>query len=252
MCTVNVDAACVVPAGTVTGPQVSTPAVIAQLPFQPAPARRSTRTDPHSVGSVSVQRHAVRVPNAVVPDGQREPDRTRPRSLRSVRRLQDVNRRRRHTRRGRSLSEPSLVVVTLPVLSITPVSGQTPPSSSRGRRGDVHRERRASLASSRPAPSPGHKSAPAVIGRARSNRHPGPRSTRSDQRSSATCPAGHTVRVPDPSLRRHVNPMATRIHLHASRSSRCGSPGSTVTGSLSAEVGRSVVQGVALSTAQPR
>src|SRR5438128_6840135 len=37
MCTVNVEAACVVPAGTVTGPQVSLPAAIAQLPFQPAP-----------------------------------------------------------------------------------------------------------------------------------------------------------------------------------------------------------------------
>src|SRR4051794_892207 len=37
MCTVNVLAACVVPAGTVTGPQFSVPAVIAQLEAQPAP-----------------------------------------------------------------------------------------------------------------------------------------------------------------------------------------------------------------------
>src|SRR5437764_4601797 len=37
MCTVNVDAACVVPAGTVTGPQVSTPNAIVQVLLQPAP-----------------------------------------------------------------------------------------------------------------------------------------------------------------------------------------------------------------------
>src|SRR5579871_3334043 len=37
MCTVNVLAACVVPAGTVTGPQLSVPAAIAQPLFQPAP-----------------------------------------------------------------------------------------------------------------------------------------------------------------------------------------------------------------------
>src|SRR4029079_1732412 len=37
MCTVNIEAAWVVPAGTVTGPQERTPAVIAQVLFQPAP-----------------------------------------------------------------------------------------------------------------------------------------------------------------------------------------------------------------------
>src|SRR5690348_9195775 len=37
MCTVNVDAACVVPAGTVTGPHERTPATIEQLPPKPAP-----------------------------------------------------------------------------------------------------------------------------------------------------------------------------------------------------------------------
>src|SRR5690242_12736002 len=37
MCTVNVLAACVVPCGTVTGPQVRTPVAIAHVPPQPAP-----------------------------------------------------------------------------------------------------------------------------------------------------------------------------------------------------------------------
>ena len=55
MCTVNVEAACVVPAGTVTGPQVSTPAVIAQLPFQPAPCEAIDQDRPAFVGSVSVK-----------------------------------------------------------------------------------------------------------------------------------------------------------------------------------------------------
>ncbi len=37
MCTVNVLAAWVVPAGTVTGPQFNTPVVMAHVPAQPAP-----------------------------------------------------------------------------------------------------------------------------------------------------------------------------------------------------------------------
>src|SRR5204863_48742 len=55
MCTVNVDAACVVPAGTVTGPQVSTPNAIAQVLFQPAPCPPETidQDRPAFVGSVS-------------------------------------------------------------------------------------------------------------------------------------------------------------------------------------------------------
>ena len=55
MCTVNVLAACVVPAGTVTGPQVSTPAAIAQLPPQPAPCEAIVQDRPAFVGSVSVK-----------------------------------------------------------------------------------------------------------------------------------------------------------------------------------------------------
>src|SRR5436190_22127976 len=53
MCTVNVDAACVVPAGTVTGPQVSLPAAIAQVLFQPAPCAAIDQFRPALVGSVS-------------------------------------------------------------------------------------------------------------------------------------------------------------------------------------------------------
>src|SRR5204862_4910148 len=55
MCTVNVDAACVVPAGTVTGPQVSTPNAIAQVLFQPAPCPPEAidQDRPAFVGSVS-------------------------------------------------------------------------------------------------------------------------------------------------------------------------------------------------------
>src|SRR5262245_38426925 len=53
LCTVNVEAACVVFAGTVTGPQVSLPAAIAQLPFQPAPCEAIDQDRPALVGSVS-------------------------------------------------------------------------------------------------------------------------------------------------------------------------------------------------------
>src|SRR5439155_831007 len=53
MCTVKVLAAWVVPAGTVTGPQDRTPAVIAQLLFQPAPCEAIDQSRPAFVGSVS-------------------------------------------------------------------------------------------------------------------------------------------------------------------------------------------------------
>src|SRR5438876_8227864 len=53
MCTVNVDAACVVPAGTVTGPQGRTPAAIAQLPPHPVPCAAIVQDRPALVGSVS-------------------------------------------------------------------------------------------------------------------------------------------------------------------------------------------------------
>src|SRR5204862_269909 len=53
MCTVKVLAACVVPAGTVTGPQDKTPAAIAQLLFQPAPCEAIDQDRPAFVGNVS-------------------------------------------------------------------------------------------------------------------------------------------------------------------------------------------------------
>src|SRR5579859_5907429 len=53
MCTVNVLAACVVPAGTVTGPQLSVPAVIAHVPAQPAPWLAIVQFRPAFVGSGS-------------------------------------------------------------------------------------------------------------------------------------------------------------------------------------------------------
>jgi hypothetical protein len=53
MCTVNVDAVCVVPFGTVTGPQVNVPDAIAQLPPQPAPCAATDHVRPAFVGSVS-------------------------------------------------------------------------------------------------------------------------------------------------------------------------------------------------------
>ena len=55
MCTVNVLAACVVPAGTVTGPQLSVPAVIAHEPPQPAPWLAIVHDRPGFVGSGSVR-----------------------------------------------------------------------------------------------------------------------------------------------------------------------------------------------------
>ena len=81
------------------------------------------------------------------------------------------------------------VVVTLPVLLTTPVSGQSPPVAPVVVGGDVHRERRARPGSSPRAPSPGRRSAtPAVIAQV-----PVPtrtlrmRSTRTDPDSSAAC-----------------------------------------------------------------
>src|SRR4051794_20234492 len=53
MCTVNVEAACVVPAGTVTGPQVNLPAAIAQVEFQPAPCDAIDQDRPALTGNVS-------------------------------------------------------------------------------------------------------------------------------------------------------------------------------------------------------
>ena len=91
MCTVNVDAACVVSAGTVTGPHVRTPAAIAQLPFQPAPCEAIDQSRPAFVGSVSVKVHARRVPETVVVDGQREADRLTRIHLRRIRRLHDMD-----------------------------------------------------------------------------------------------------------------------------------------------------------------
>ena len=54
MCTVNVEAACVVPAGTVTGPQDRTPAVIAQVLFQPAPCESIDQDRPALLGRTSL------------------------------------------------------------------------------------------------------------------------------------------------------------------------------------------------------
>src|SRR5438067_2144411 len=53
MCTVNVDAACVVPAGTVTGPQDRTPPAIEQVPPKPAPASAIDQFRPGFFGSGS-------------------------------------------------------------------------------------------------------------------------------------------------------------------------------------------------------
>src|SRR4051795_8462749 len=53
MCTLNVEAACVVPAGTVTGPQVNLPAAIAQVEFQPAPCDAIDQDRPALTGNVS-------------------------------------------------------------------------------------------------------------------------------------------------------------------------------------------------------
>src|SRR4051795_3116338 len=55
MCTVNVEAAWVVPAGTVTGPHERTPAVIEQLSAQPDPWEAIDQSRPAFVGSVSVK-----------------------------------------------------------------------------------------------------------------------------------------------------------------------------------------------------
>src|SRR5947208_2440834 len=55
MWTVNVLPAFVVPAGTVAGPQVRMPAVMAQLPLQPAPWPSICQSRPAFVGSTSVR-----------------------------------------------------------------------------------------------------------------------------------------------------------------------------------------------------
>src|SRR6478672_1882749 len=130
MCTVNVDAPCVVLPGTVAGPQVRTPELIAQLVGspQPAPASAIDQSRPAFTGNVSVN---------VTPCASPEP------SLYTV----NVNPidspaftcaasavftiwiagAATHVE-AESLSEPSFVVATSPVLSITPLpSGQPPP-----------------------------------------------------------------------------------------------------------------------------
>src|SRR5437879_4198862 len=53
MCTVKVLATCVVPAGTVLGPQLRVPVVIAQVPPQPAPWLAICHDRPAFTGSVS-------------------------------------------------------------------------------------------------------------------------------------------------------------------------------------------------------
>ena len=106
MCTVNVLAACVVPAGTVTGPQFSVPAVIAHVPPQPAPWLAIATTRPAFVGSGSLRVDALRVTRAGVVDGQREADRIARVHLRRVRRLHDLDRRARRRTSTRS-TDPS-------------------------------------------------------------------------------------------------------------------------------------------------
>src|SRR5436190_1858868 len=54
MCTVKLLAACVVPAGTVTGPQDKTPAAIAQVLFQPAPCEAIDQDRPGLLGRTSL------------------------------------------------------------------------------------------------------------------------------------------------------------------------------------------------------
>src|SRR5438477_474013 len=54
MCTQKFELACVVPAGTVSGPQDRTPAVIEQGELQPVPWSATTQFRPGFVGSVSV------------------------------------------------------------------------------------------------------------------------------------------------------------------------------------------------------
>src|SRR6266516_6591111 len=55
MCTVKVEVALAVFAGTVTGPQSSSPAVIAQVPAQPAPCASIDQDRPALVGRVSLR-----------------------------------------------------------------------------------------------------------------------------------------------------------------------------------------------------
>src|SRR5438045_1656730 len=55
MCTANVLAACVVPAGTVFGPQVSDPAAIAHVPPQPAPWLAIDQERPAFTGRTSLR-----------------------------------------------------------------------------------------------------------------------------------------------------------------------------------------------------
>src|SRR5947209_1749362 len=55
MWTVKVLPACVVPAGTVTGPHVSVPFAIAHVLFQPEPCASIVQLSPAFVGSVSLR-----------------------------------------------------------------------------------------------------------------------------------------------------------------------------------------------------
>src|SRR4051794_30233416 len=127
MCTVNVDAACVVPAGTVTGPQDNTPARIAQVPFQPAPCEAIDQDRPAFVGNVS---------NKVTPCASPTP------SFQTVIVKPICSPALTCAASGvftmwiagaatqisaEDWSEPSLVVATCPVLPPSPVSSQSPP-----------------------------------------------------------------------------------------------------------------------------
>src|SRR3954451_16368248 len=129
MCTVNVLAACVVLCGTVTPfapPQVNTPAAIAQLPFQPAPCESIVQFRPAFVGNVSFSFTPAASPapefQTVIVKPTGSPAFTLEASaifktLTSAGLTQTV-----------SSDEwlPSLVVVTWPVLSTTPLPGHAP------------------------------------------------------------------------------------------------------------------------------
>src|SRR3954451_4497048 len=129
MCTVNVLAACVVLCGTVTPfapPQVNTPAAIAQLPFQPAPCEAIVQDRPAFVGKVSFSLTPWASPapalNTVSVNPIGSPTLTSALSavfaiLIDAGLTQTV---------ASDDGLPSFVVVTLPVLSTTPLPGQAP------------------------------------------------------------------------------------------------------------------------------
>ena len=176
MCTVNVVAACVVPAGTVTGPQVSLPAAIAQLPSQPAPCDAIDQDRPGVRRQRVRQRHALRVTATPSLDTVSvKPIGLAGVHLGRIRRLHDLDRRRPHADRRRSTG-PSRRWSSSHDRCCRP-DHRSPRKHRRSScrvRGDVHRERRGRPASSPPAPSTGPQvSTPAVIAQVRrSNPHP--------------------------------------------------------------------------------